>query len=294
MFEWCCCNRPCPPRGMVSRAMFEAWCCTKPCKSEAAARGALDDDRVPHEVVVVDSGHGPITVSGHLEPSAKRQQGASVATCYRPFCCGGKVDDAEGEHSEIVPSRQIDEKDPSELHITIHKRPGCTLGMVLELIDGAFLMVVKIPPGAEDGWESLQPAGATIERGDKIIEANGIKGVGGIILDKLRNDRVLRLVICRTKVFTVNLKKDLGVSLGMNVSYANAGSGRCLLVDSIREIGLVADWNAANPHKTLRDGDRILSVNDLSDSAKENLEQLYDGGELTLVVVRGERPFLFS
>eukprot|EP00927_Polykrikos_kofoidii_P077665 TRINITY_DN74587_c0_g1_i1.p1 TRINITY_DN74587_c0_g1~~TRINITY_DN74587_c0_g1_i1.p1 ORF type:complete len:232 (+),score=35.15 TRINITY_DN74587_c0_g1_i1:116-811(+) len=186
---------------------------------------------------------------------------------------------------EQMLSSRGDEGDRGLIYVTLERKPSSSLGLRLDFIDGTSLLLVELLPGAERGWEAFQPADAKLALGDRIVEVNGVYGSADRLLEKLRQDSILKMVIVRTRVFTIVLKKEPGDSLGLEVSYKTSGAGLSLLVDVIRKSGLLDIWNVSNPHDALHVGDRIICVNDTSDSALNMLGALRSDGHLKLLVV---------
>lgn len=87
-----------------------------------------------------------------------------------------------------------------------------------------------------------------------------------------------------TEKITVQLKRlPGGCALGLAVHELNS---RTLLVESLHEKGLVADWNASNPEQQLAPGDRITSVNGHSCDAQAMVAAL-QADTLEVIAERG-------
>ncbi|CAK9084033.1 Hypothetical protein (Fragment) [Durusdinium trenchii] len=87
------------------------------------------------------------------------------------------------------------------------------------------------------------------------------------------------------KEWTVVLKKHPGASLGMDVDMCDASS---LIVYVVCETGLVADWNQANPAKSVQKGDRIIEVNQKKGDAWALAHECIDSPELRMQVQRSD------
>ena len=83
--------------------------------------------------------------------------------------------------------------------------------------------------------------------------------------------------------FSVLLQKYPGSSLGMDVDLFE---GTALIVYTVCETGLLADWNKANPGKAVYKGDRILEVNGKRGDAWALAHACMDDPELKMVVQR--------
>jgi len=72
------------------------------------------------------------------------------------------------------------------------------------------------------------------------------------------------------------------VKLGLSLDWKD---GKVLEVSAVND-GLVAEWNAANPGKEMKTGDKIVVVNGVSGSTDQMLNQIKLLGEVDLVVLR--------
>mmetsp|Transcript_16670 Transcript_16670/g.47674 ORF Transcript_16670/g.47674 Transcript_16670/m.47674 type:complete len:126 (-) Transcript_16670:130-507(-) len=82
--------------------------------------------------------------------------------------------------------------------------------------------------------------------------------------------------------WTVKLEKGEGSKLGVDVDLTDNSR---LMVEKIT-LGLVADWNKANPTKEVKQGDRIMSVNGTKDDARAMATVCQEHQSLELVVRR--------
>jgi len=78
--------------------------------------------------------------------------------------------------------------------------------------------------------------------------------------------------------YRVLLKKP--GKLGIEVNIADE---KTLLIDLIEE-GLVADWNAANPHNEVMVGHRIISVNGVAGDADRMTEECKSQEDLNMLI----------
>eukprot|EP00448_Togula_jolla_P002428 CAMPEP_0170603792 /NCGR_PEP_ID=MMETSP0224-20130122/19094_1 /TAXON_ID=285029 /ORGANISM="Togula jolla, Strain CCCM 725" /LENGTH=476 /DNA_ID=CAMNT_0010928683 /DNA_START=100 /DNA_END=1530 /DNA_ORIENTATION=- len=94
--------------------------------------------------------------------------------------------------------------------------------------------------------------------------------------------------------FTFTLRKAEGCELGLNVSHHEGGTP-VLQVESVRPDGAVEAWNrqcqgTASAEKAVLPGDKITSVNKVSNDPIKMLEECKEKQLLRLTIVRGDYP----
>lgn len=95
------------------------------------------------------------------------------------------------------------------------------------------------------------------------------------------------------RIFSFTLRKADGTDLGLNVSHHE--EDKVLRVESVRPEGAVEAWNrqclgSAAAEKAVMPGDRIVSVNAVSNDPLQMLEECRLRQLLKITVVRGEAP----
>mmetsp|Transcript_116040 Transcript_116040/g.248106 ORF Transcript_116040/g.248106 Transcript_116040/m.248106 type:complete len:405 (-) Transcript_116040:191-1405(-) len=95
------------------------------------------------------------------------------------------------------------------------------------------------------------------------------------------------------EVFSFTLRKADENDLGLNVSHHK--DDRTLSVEGVRAEGAVGAWNrqclaGAFPEKAVRQGDKIISVNHVSNDPEKMLEECKEKHLLRLTIARGEGP----
>mmetsp|Transcript_66349 Transcript_66349/g.144018 ORF Transcript_66349/g.144018 Transcript_66349/m.144018 type:complete len:161 (+) Transcript_66349:286-768(+) len=94
--------------------------------------------------------------------------------------------------------------------------------------------------------------------------------------------------LSRFDTFQVYLKKHDTAPLGIDVNYADK---RTLLVVSINvKEGMVLEWNKENPDAQIWVGDRILSVNGVTEDTAQMIEACKDAETIDLLVLRSGGP----
>mmetsp|Transcript_16073 Transcript_16073/g.34752 ORF Transcript_16073/g.34752 Transcript_16073/m.34752 type:complete len:257 (+) Transcript_16073:137-907(+) len=157
--------------------------------------------------------------------------------------------------------------------VYVHKGENESLGLNLDTRDPEVLSVDWVGPGLLARWNLTQPRDA-VQRGDQIIEVNGVKGdskslvqecqqTGSlcfVVRRRVQASRSLAVACCGKSdpmEFFAVVDKGGGRTLGINVDRKHRSS---LLVDGI-ETGLIQEWNQSHPTEEIKVGDLIVEVN---------------------------------
>merc|ERR1719456_1952707 len=81
------------------------------------------------------------------------------------------------------------------------------LGLDVDTASSTVLVIEGITGGLVGTWNEQHPD-AQVRSGDHIIEVNGVRGDAAILLDKLKNELTLRVVLERTDL---KRKKDSSI-----------------------------------------------------------------------------------
>merc|ERR1712048_299440 len=106
-----------------------------------------------------------------------------------------------------------------------------------------------------------------VGEGDRIVEVNGVSQSPLEIRQRLQEDALIKMRVLRREEFQVDILKEGGSSLGMDVNCKAGREG--LTIIGIRDTGLAHQWNMANPSRSLRIHDRIVEVNGFKAEPKE-------------------------
>lgn len=124
--------------------------------------------------------------------------------------------------------------------------------------------------------------GLDIRTYDRIIEVNGVRGDAADLLKVIKSSRKVELRVQRPTVFHLSVAKRTSIeTIGAAV---DSRDGKTLLILSVRQSGLLADWNKANWQKPVRKNDRILEVNGIRGDAPRMLDLIKAEDHLDLLI----------
>lgn len=158
------------------------------------------------------------------------------------------------------------------------------LGLEIESING-MLLVAKLKQGPMTAWNATNVGDPdlVVRAGDRIISVNGTRGDSTVLIDELKRDSRLRLLMRHAREFRVDIDKA-GRDLGICVISGNVKLDM-LKISGLRS-GVVEDWGLANPGSEVLVGDRIIEVNGISNDPPNMLEELRANSKLAMVVIR--------
>jgi len=174
---------------------------------------------------------------------------------------------------------------PDEFSVEVYKT-GHGAGLEIECARGMLLVANLKPHGPIQAWNALQGTDSdrTVKGGDRIVSVNGVEGDGNFLIERLRTATSLRLVLRRAKCFDVKVTKTEGGGLGMCVISGNTKLDTLKIV-ALRH-GAVGQWNQRHPDRAVCEGDRVVSVNDISGDPDAMLEELKFSTKLRMSIIR--------
>lgn len=147
------------------------------------------------------------------------------------------------------------------------------------------LKVISVRGGLVADWNASAVSWRDEVRvGDRIMEMNGCRGTGKQLVEAMKDQPVLNMVVRRLNHFEVVLHRRADAMLGIHVLLETDH----LVVTSVGE-GVVAEWNKAHEQEAVLMGDEIFEVNGVygdSERIKEAIMQ--PDANLRLLVVRPE------
>jgi len=175
------------------------------------------------------------------------------------------------------------------------KSTGTPLGInVNDTPDKTALLVEAISgtPGALMTVWNLQNPLMALRVGDHLLAVNGHRGKAADLMAEIKKPQRLEMLVSRRIIkredgeFTIAADKSTGQPLGLNVN--DTPDKTALVVEHVSDDknSLVAQWNAANPGKTIRKGDRIVAVNEKRGVSSELLAEVKKPQLLEISVVR--------
>lgn len=156
---------------------------------------------------------------------------------------------------------------PMEFSVQADKVKGKPLGLDLDIQDNCSAYVVAIREGPFQTFNQSSEPNKQLRAGDFILKVNGVTGKGSKLLDQMKQDSHLDLLVRRPQEITAALERsDHGKKLGIEVT--NHPIGKSLLITKI-SAGLVREWNEKNGSQELKAGDRVVAVGGQRGSAQE-------------------------
>lgn len=158
---------------------------------------------------------------------------------------------------------------------------GSVAGLDLDPQDGVTAVVTAVRAGLVLAW-NITHKHLEVRPNDRILSVNGERGDASKLLERLRHDTQLTILLRRPREFRVSVAAKR--NLGMTVSYAPQGTS--LVVDVVNHRGLLQVWNNANPGREVMVHDRIVEVNGVRGPPERLLRELNSLGALELLVFR--------
>lgn len=186
----------------------------------------------------------------------------------------------DGTEAKCVKPTDVPPDD--EFHVLVQKRQ---IGVEVDRSDGSCLKIERI---AKDGlvqqWNRINPH-VEVKEGDTIISVNGVRGNAEDMVNRIKKDAILGLVVrgergVEKREFAVTVQQRTE-KVGIDVDLTN---GSTLVVESVNG-GLIAEWNRNNKNDQIRVGDQIISVNGASGDAQE-LVDICKGENILLMVIK--------
>ncbi|CAE7849111.1 hypothetical protein AK812_SmicGene3558 [Symbiodinium microadriaticum] len=222
--------------------------------------------------------------SADEEPSHLPPVATSVVGCPMFFCCCTEeregfdavpVDGSERTPQGLIKSSPaLAESMTAESGLyTVQLARGADRkwDLALEKSDVDHLMIKRMTNAVTE-WNKNNATNVQISVYDRIVEVNGQRASGKELAKSLENtpDDQVALLLQRPQTRTLILKRP--GKLGIIANYMPNYSLKPW-IDTIAE-GLVRDWNKAHPDASIREHDRILSVNTVSNPPEDVVHQM--------------------
>jgi len=169
-----------------------------------------------------------------------------------------------------------------EFQIQILK-DGDGAGLEIESVNG-MLLVAKLKRGPMARWNAshAHEPRAMVRIGDRILKVNGVEGDGNLLIDELKKDKHLTLVLRHAQLFKVEVEKG-SRELGMCVVGGNVKLDM-LKISALRD-GVIQQWKSESGWE-VQVGDRITTVNGVSGDPQAMLEELQAKSSLQMTMIR--------
>mmetsp|Transcript_31603 Transcript_31603/g.90691 ORF Transcript_31603/g.90691 Transcript_31603/m.90691 type:complete len:350 (-) Transcript_31603:216-1265(-) len=176
-----------------------------------------------------------------------------------------------------------DTLDP-EFAATLTRDPKSSLGIDMDTQDDEMVYIADVKPGPVQFYNLNVKPSEQVNPGLFVLQANGVTGVSTHIVDVLKMDRKLDLVLRRSMEMTVAIRKiERKAPLGME--FLPKVSGNNLMIIDITD-GPVFEWNLTNPDMEIRCGDRITAVNGIRGRASDLLKKMKSLERFQMTIVR--------
>eukprot|EP00811_Abedinium_folium_P009716 NODE_18980_length_865_cov_5.119241.p1 GENE.NODE_18980_length_865_cov_5.119241~~NODE_18980_length_865_cov_5.119241.p1 ORF type:complete len:259 (-),score=72.49 NODE_18980_length_865_cov_5.119241:88-780(-) len=216
-------------------------------------------------------------------------------TDTRPDGCGGGGSGAGGGDGDgglaatigaVSPaassSRELAE---NEFVVDVVKRDvAYEVGLSLSLIDGRGLLVHQVRPGLIAEWNQHN-ATIDVKRYSCIVEVNRCRGQPKEMLEAIKRDMSLSLVIRRCRALYVDITREQDGCRELGLVFDYRPGNATLLVTHITS-GLVSTWNDDNPTEAVQEHDYIVVVNGICGSAFLMLGVIKGKDNLKMLVLR--------
>uniref|UniRef100_A0A7S0ZQK6 PDZ domain-containing protein n=1 Tax=Noctiluca scintillans TaxID=2966 RepID=A0A7S0ZQK6_NOCSC len=174
-------------------------------------------------------------------------------------------------------------EDRGDFIVQLNRRSVDVPLFFLEEFDGK-VIVTKLSQGIETEWNHYHVTDRSllISPCDRIVSVNGeTTNISRMVFD-CNSSLELDLVVRHSERFRVILEKAqnrLGMSVLLGIAKTDMRVSRL-------EDGVVEQWNALHPENALQVGDRIVSVNDITQDSAIMLRELSCARVLHLIVMR--------
>jgi len=167
-----------------------------------------------------------------------------------------------------------------EFEVTLAKN-GDELGIDVLQPDPGTLLVNNIKAGPMMSWNQMHPD-LSVRPGDRIFAVNGLTGSAEDLIREVRNNEMLILGIRRIMWMEIQLKKEPGGKLGIDVAQ-HADHLRILRLRP----GPFLDWNNESTFdRQVRVSDKIVEVNGARGSAQDLLQAINNASETMSVLIQ--------
>lgn len=235
------------------------------------------------------------------------------------FCGDLRLELAEAPEEEGVASLKVMIKcesdgypaePPQEFAIALTNTTRSTLGIDFDLQDGKSVFVRDLRAGIVDSYNGTATSNNAIQPGDFIVKVNQAEGNAVQMLEALKSNIRLELVVRRPIDFVVAIaipdfdfedskgrkKKGGACTCGpqadsnapknkYGVDFKNP-TGMNLVVMKVLEGGPVEDWNNRYPEAEVRPGDRVTAVNGEKGQAEDMLRIIQASDRFQMRIVR--------
>mmetsp|Transcript_177139 Transcript_177139/g.430932 ORF Transcript_177139/g.430932 Transcript_177139/m.430932 type:complete len:385 (+) Transcript_177139:127-1281(+) len=201
---------------------------------------------------------------------------------------------------------------PQEYQVTLTNPKHQTLGIEFDLQDKTTVYVISLKNGLVKDYNAEAEPELAIKSGDFITKANKAEGNATKILEALKTESRLELVLRRPvqKVVAISIAEDEEETLGGPERKKSRGAtctcgpgaekpapnkcgmefgspaGMSLVITKLTENGPVESWNNNYPEQEVLPGDRVVAVNGDNGKAEDMLRKIQGCERFQMTIVR--------
>jgi len=202
---------------------------------------------------------------------------------------------------------------PEEFVVNLLNPDRKALGLEFDAQDGATIYVTGVKKGGVVGeYNNKAERVYSLETGDFIVKANHVEGSAMKMLEAMRHDSPLELLVRRPMEMIIFFRPETEDGHVMRQDkprsrkgclpvcsedspgeqFKHAGmeiqknlAGNCLLISAIYD-GPVDKWNSQYPDQQVRPGDRIVAINGKKGKAQELLKRMKESQTFSMTITR--------
>jgi len=176
---------------------------------------------------------------------------------------------------------------PNEVIIKIERVPNKPMGLDIDAQDNTFVYVTAVNAGPFSLYNRAVAPSEQLRSGDFIARANGVGGSASGILEQMKQNARLELLVLRPRETSIAIhRRDANQPLGLEITKKPIGNA--LLITSVAD-GVIAEHNAAHPDQEVRAGDRIVAVGGRRAAGEVLLKSLTGKGTFHITIARAAR-----
>lgn len=205
-----------------------------------------------------------------------------------------------------------------EFSVNLDNKQKRALGVDFDCQDGSTLYVTAVKAGLIQSYNARAEPALRVDAGDFIMKVNGAEGECNKLINNVKKDSHLELVVRRPMELVVALgtasKADPDVCRDPRPTPRKHERNSCMVVcgqdnddDRVQGLGiqlkepsgtcnflvitkvvagLAEDWNTSNPDQAVRGGDRIVAVNGKRGRAEELMKKIKAAERFQMTIVR--------
>lgn len=151
------------------------------------------------------------------------------------------------------------EKPAKKIIVLERDSPKVSWGMALDEMDRKTLYVTEVKPKGAIKVHNDKEGTEKLEKGDFIVEVNGVSGNAKDLLAKIQEENTLKMEVRPPVAVYAYFGKGKEMKKHGLVFHEKSGANT-LLITQVQPDSLAEDWNASKGNHGVAEGDRVLSV----------------------------------